>query len=250
MQTNLSPRHAVSPPADMTAQSLGASQDIDDFIYLISHDVRASVRALLELPQWLTEDLQESGIKVDGSLAATIELMNRHTGRLDRMLVDLLTFSRVGRMQVSRQINIATVLEEVLEQIRVPSGFEISTQLECSDVWMGERDLPTLLGALISNAIKHHDKDTGRILITSSRENGKVLIAVSDDGPGVEVKHRERVLAPMTTLQPRDKVEGSGMGLANANKIALNYGGSVTFGLPHFGRGTTIEVRVAAAHDS
>jgi len=84
---------------DGSQESGQNSQDIEDLIYLISHDVRSSVRALLELPNWISEDLEEAGFPVQGQVAASIELMNRHTSRLDRMLVDLLTYSRIGRMQ-------------------------------------------------------------------------------------------------------------------------------------------------------
>ena len=238
MQSELSPINAnliVQAPA-------GASQDIEDFIYLISHDVRASVRALLELPQWITEDLEESGVRVSSSVASSIELMNRHTGRLDRMLVDLLAFSRVGRMQETEKIHLLTALTDVLEEMRIPAGFSIEHNLEHPSVWLGNRDVMVLLRALISNAIKHHDKDHGRVLITSRKEGSVVLLSVCDNGPGIDEKAHERVLAPMTTLRPRDEVEGSGMGLAISNKIALHYGGGMRVMSSPFGRGTQIEL--------
>ena len=88
MRPNLQPSGGTDTAASTPPVS---SPELDEFIYLISHDVRGSVRALLELPQWIAEDLQEAGIPVDGSVATSIEMMNRHAGRLDRMLVDLLT---------------------------------------------------------------------------------------------------------------------------------------------------------------
>ena len=238
MQSELSPINAnpiVQAPA-------GASQDIEDFIYLISHDVRASVRALIELPQWIIEDLEKSGVQVEGSVASSIELMNRHTGRLDRMLVDLLAFSRVGRMQETEKIHLPTALSEVLDEMRIPAGFLIEHHFEHPSVWLGNRDAMVLLRALISNAIKHHDKDRGRVLITSRKVGAIVLLSVSDNGPGIDEKAHERVLAPMTTLRPRDEVEGSGMGLAISKKIAMHYEGSMRVMSSPFGRGTQIEL--------
>jgi len=220
------------------------SQDIEDFIYLISHDVRSSVRALLELPQWLAEDLEEAGIRVDGQVASSIDLMNRHTGRLDRMLVDLLTFSRIGRMQTQRLVDLDTVLDDVLEEIKLPTGFTLVRALECKQVMIGDRDILTLLNALIMNAIKHHDKPSGRIVVGTRRVGSDVLISVCDDGPGIQEEFHDRIFAPMTTLRPRDEVEGSGMGLANVSKIAGQYNGSVAVRASHYGRGTNIEVRV------
>lgn len=225
-------------------ENSGNAQDIEDFIYLISHDVRASVRALLELPQWIAEDLEDAGFKLEGPVAASIDMMNRHTGRLDRMLVDLLTFSRVGRMQDMRRNDVAAALETVLEEVKLPAGFTISHDLRCSHVMMGDRDILTLLDALIQNAIKHHDKPSGLVHVTTAQKGDEVIIGVADNGPGIPAEFRERVFGAMRTLKPRDEVEGSGMGLANVSKIASFYGGAARILESPFGRGALIEVRV------
>ena len=220
------------------------SQDIEDFIYLISHDVRSSVRALLELPQWIAEDLEEAGFKVEGQVASSIDLMNRHTGRLDRMLVDLLTFSRVGRMQEKCKVSLNDALTDVMDEMKIPSGFKVIRALECDDLDIGDRDILTLLNALITNAIKHHDKDGGRIVVASRCVGSDVVLAITDDGPGIAEKFHERVFGPMTTLRPRDEVEGSGMGLANVRKIATLYDGTATIRASPYGRGTSVEVQI------
>lgn len=219
-------------------------REIEDFIYLISHDVRASVRALLELPQWIAEDLEEAGVKLDGPVATSIELMNRHTGRLDRMLVDLLTYSRVGRMQEFGSREIDAALNSVLDEMKLPAGFVVTRDLKCTHAMIGDRDILTLLDELIQNALKHHHKPSGRIHIASATDGGETVISVADDGPGISPENREKVFSAMQTLRPRDEVEGSGMGLATVRKIATTYGGSAQTVRSVFGRGTTIEVRV------
>ncbi|WP_298920687.1 ATP-binding protein [uncultured Roseobacter sp.] len=243
MNTNATLRASQSSSAAET--SLETSKEFEDFIYLISHDVRNSVRALIELPQWIAEDLTEAGVKIDGSVAESIELMNKHTGRLDRMLVDLLTFSRVGRMQNVEDVNIDAALSEVLEEIPMPSGFTVVRALDCEVVTIGERDIMTLMTALISNAVKHHDRSLGKIVVSSYRDREDVVLSVRDNGPGIPAGYHERVLGAMTTLRPRDEVEGSGMGLAIARKIAQLYDGRISISENQEGRGTTIEVRLA-----
>ncbi|MGZ2256786.1 sensor histidine kinase [Roseobacter sp. A03A-229] len=219
------------------------STDFEDFIYLISHDVRNSVRALIELPQWIEEDLAEAGVRLDGSVGESIELMNRHTGRLDRMLVDLLTFSRVGRMQSTIEVDLDQALDEVLDEIGVPAGFTVERALDHDHFKFGERDILTLLTALISNAIKHHDRTVGKVLVSCQKEGGEVVLAVSDNGPGIPPKFHERIFGAMTTLRPRDEVEGSGMGLAITRKIAQLYGGDVKILEGEGSRGAVFEVR-------
>ena len=224
----------------------GSSKDFEDFIYLISHDVRASVRALIELPQWIAEDLTDAGVKIDGPIRDNIDLMNRHTGRLDRMLVDLLTFSRVGRMQKVAEVDLDKALTEVLEETNIPAGFTVIRALDCRKVTIGERDVLTLLSALITNAIRHHDRDSGKVLVTAHQDRGSVVISVRDDGPGIPIGYRERVFGAMITLRPRDEVEGSGMGLAITRKIALLYNGSVSILDNADTRGTLVELRLPA----
>lgn len=243
MQINL---NAAPAGADMQADTQPATTEMDDFIYLISHDVRASVRALLELPQWIEEDLDSAGISTAGSIGTSIELMNRHAGRLDRMLVDLLTYSRVGRMQSIQSLPLSDVLDDVLDQISVPAGFHVTRDLRCETVLMGDRDLPLLLSALVSNAVKHHNKPTGHIHITAYQQENCTYISVADDGPGIEETYSERVFSPMTTLRPRDDVEGSGMGLANVRKIAEYHGGQASLQRSPFEGGACVQVCVKA----
>ena len=232
-----------------TLASNTSSQDFEDFIYLVSHDVRNSVRALIELPQWIVEDLSQAGVRIDGSVAESIELMNRHTGRLDRMLVDLLSFSRVGRLQEIREVELDTVLTEILEETRLPPGFTLIPELDSNLITIGERDIRTLFTALVSNAVKHHDRTNGKISISVSERKESVHVLVSDDGPGIPEKFHEKVFGAMTTLRPRDEVEGSGMGLAIVQKIARIYGGHVSLGPATDGRGTSVEVVLPRSPD-
>ncbi|MGB5865685.1 MAG: HAMP domain-containing sensor histidine kinase [Sulfitobacter sp.] len=204
------------------------TQDIDDFIYLISHDVRASVRALIELPQWIVEDLEEAGIKINGSVAQSVEMMNRHTARLDRMLIDLLAYSRIGRMQDVLRVDIEAALDDVLAALRIPEGIELTRDIASAYAVMGDQDALTLWSAVIGNAIKHRPGEAGRIHVSTQTEGAMIRFTVVDDGPGIPSAMRAKAVSPMTTLRPRDEVEGTGMGLANLRKMAAHYGGEMT----------------------
>ena len=215
----------VTPPLDDAPKS--GVQDVDDFIYLMSHDVRASVRALIELPHWIAEDLAEAGVEVSDSVAQSIDMMNRHTARLNRRLVDLLAYSRVGRLQDMVRIDVNAALDEVLAGLHMPEGMTLVRDIGCSHVVMGEQDMGTLWSALISNSVKHHHAKQGRILVSTQREGRMARLSVSDDGPGSPDRFHAKALSAMTTLRPRDDVEGTGMDLANVRKMAEHYGGSL-----------------------
>ncbi|WP_299846276.1 HAMP domain-containing sensor histidine kinase [uncultured Roseovarius sp.] len=226
-----------------TQQKQLNSNEFEDFIYLLSHDIRNSVRALLEVPQWIQDDLVEAGYRINEPLQENLALMNIHTRRLDRMLIDLLVYSRAGRMQVVKAVDISEAIAIILDQLTIPSGFEIDLNLKCDEIRMGDRDILTLFSALISNAIKHHDMQEGKLQISSIKRAGECIITVTDDGPGIPEKYRDRVFEVMTTLKPRDEIEGSGMGLALVRKIVEIYGGGIGWLSDPSKRGTSIELK-------
>ncbi len=232
----------TSARVPMTPPAQTGSDDFEDFIYLLSHDVRNSVRALLEMPQWIEDDLRSAGHPISGPLADDLRLMNTHTRRLDRMLADLLVHSRVGRKQSVDSICLTTALESVLGEMVVPTGITILRDFAVPVLTIGDRDILTLLHSLVSNAIRHHDRSEGQVEVSTWAEAGKCVLRVRDDGPGIAEKYRARVFEAMTTLRPRDEVEGSGMGLTIARKIATRYGADMQL-MGGGGRGTCVEVR-------
>jgi signal transduction histidine kinase len=222
------------------------SRDFEDFIYLISHDVRNSVRALIEVPMWITEDLKDEGYKIQGSLAEHMGLMNTHTRRLDRMLNDLLVYSRIGRMQGPVDVDLAEAIDNISQEIRIPDGIKLELDLKHPSLHIGEKDGMTLLTALLSNAVRHRDDATSLIRIGCYRDGDHTVVTFADDGPGIAPQYREKAFAAMTTLKSRDEVEGSGMGLAHVRKILCHYGATLTW-LDHpSSRGVRLAMRFPA----
>lgn len=222
--------------------TVSGSRDFEDFVYILSHDVRGSVRALAELPTWIREDLTEGEIKVDTAVLENLDLMENHARRLDQMLLDLLVYSRVGRKQVMRAVHLDIVLSNVFLALNIPAKFIVTSDLGIKTLNMGEDDIETMLTALVSNAVKHHDKSAGKIHISTWSDQGKCFVQIADDGPGVPEKDRLRMMEAMTTLRSRDEIEGSGMGLAIVRKIVDLYGGAFEWCAPDNATGTKIRI--------
>ena len=241
-----SPLLNLTPNTDpfSAAPPENAAVDTQEFIYLLSHDLRSSIRALLELPEWIAEDLEESGLEVSASVLDSISLMKRHTRRLDRMLIDLLEYSRTGEGQNVQKVNLRDACDAALEELRLPSEFRFNQQFNCQAFPICEQDLNALFTALIGNAVKHHDQLSGIVEVMGRMEGTALVLTISDDGPGILPEFHERVFRPLTTLRARDDVEGSGLGLAIVRKIARCYNGSARILFGQKGRGTTVEVRL------
>ncbi|MEM8792423.1 MAG: HAMP domain-containing sensor histidine kinase [Pseudomonadota bacterium] len=227
---------------DANTASQEAERRFEQLIYHISHDLRASVRALKELPVWIEEDLEDSDLALPDSVREYMSLMGRHSERLDQFLIDLLTYSRVGRLQSFETVDLSRALDSALAKVTLPSEFELSRSFDQPTVFAGTQDIETLFVALLSNSIKHRSEESGRISVKSALHGGTMVIDFTDDGPGIAPEHRAVALKFMTTLKPRDEVEGSGLGLPIVQRICRFYGGSVTIGDGPDGMGCNIRI--------
>ena len=223
-----------------------ATSETDELIYRISHDLRASVRALQELPAWIVEDLDKAGSKLPPPTDRHMELIASHACRLDLMLTGLLEYSRIGRMQRIASVKPSDVLADVVEDIGLPEDARLSTDMDKGSIQMGDTDIQRVFSILLTNAVRFHPDHAPRIEVTGGPINDKEWrIVVSDNGPGIPPDKHEFVQRPMTKLVSRDVDPGAGMGLAILRKIAFAYGGGVEFAVPKSGRGTEVRVTLA-----
>lgn len=217
--------------------------ELDEIMYRISHDLRASVRALQELPCWIEEDLEEAAIQLPGKSARHLKLLSSHAARLDAMLSGLLEFSRVGRMQQVEVLNPSEVLNDVLDDMSISSRVILHDHVPDQLVRMGETDLKRLFAILIGNAITFHPTQAPEILVKAAKLDAvNWQLVVSDDGPGIPQEVRHMIFMPMSKLVSRDQEDGAGMGLAILKKIVRTYGGAVEVGAAASGKGASFTV--------
>lgn len=218
--------------------------ELDDIVYRISHDLRASVRALKELPGWLAEDLIERGIALGEEPERTLELIQSHARRLDEMLNGLLAFSRVGRLQEIVTVQPLDVFENVLKEIAPGPEVTFFRQFNPVKIRVGSSDVAKIFQILISNAIRHNPAERRHVEIVSCRSGSVWELLVADNGPGIPQPSREEIFRPMVKLVSRDEDEGGGMGLAILRKITETYGGSVHVEGRRRRGGTTFRLRL------
>ena len=217
-----------------------ANAELDNFAYVASHDLRAPLRAIENLASFIAEDLGED---MPEDSARHLALLRSRIKRLDGLLTGLLEYSRVGRTDAALKETDLTVLIEQSADLVVPDGFHMELTGEFPVVNTAATPLQQIVRNLIDNAVKHHDSDTGRIAIDGRVHANTFVFKVSDDGPGIEPRYHERVFKLFQTLKARDKVEGSGMGLAILKKVVESHGGRIRIESdPAVERGTTFTV--------
>jgi signal transduction histidine kinase len=160
---------------------------------------------------------------------------------METLLDDLLEYSRAGRKASEPEsIPFGRVVETVLglldvgaHRVEVRGGDEL--------VYAPRAPLELVIRNLLANAIKHHDRSTGFIVLTATREDGWDVVEIADDGPGIPPEHHERIFKMFQTLRPRDERGGSGMGLAVVKRVLEAHGARIE--VRSAGRGTTMRTR-------
>ncbi|WP_261399998.1 PAS domain S-box protein [Leisingera daeponensis] len=205
-----------------------SNRDLDEFAYVASHDLRAPLRVIDNASRWLEEDLAET---LDEDSRENLQLLRSRVSRMDRLLDDLLEYSRIGRKTDHRYQQLmpgTELMQEVLMLIDQPEGFTIRIDPAFEGVQLVNMPLKQIFANLISNAIKHSETGTGTVDVRLQDTGSHWTFSVADDGPGIESKYHEQIFKMFQTLQSRDKVEGSGMGLSIVQKHVQHAGGTVS----------------------
>lgn len=201
-----------------------SNHDLEEFAYIASHDLKSPLNAMRKLVNWIKEDcidiLPETSLK-------HIALLENRSDRMSNLLNDLLDYARIERFDYKAEtLHLATSANEVFSLLDHDDNITLTV---INDVELEFPRIPfeIILRNLISNAIKHHDKATIKIDVSYVKENNMHKISIEDNGPGIPPELFNKAIEMFQTLKPRDKVEGSGMGLALVNKIILHYDGKM-----------------------
>ena len=216
-----------------------SNRDLEQFAYVASHDLKAPLRAIDVLVGWLSDDLAEFTV---GDVHENIGLLKQRTKRLNRLLDDLLAYSRAGK-QVGEltTVDCNDLVEDICILLDVPENFQVQSSIDLGELTIYAVPLEQVLRNLISNAIKHHPGPGGRISVTAELKNDHYLFSVIDDGTGIPEEYSKRVFEMFQTLKPRDELEGSGMGLAIVSRIVECQGGRIWFEPAPGGTGTAFK---------
>ena len=202
-----------------------ANRELKEFAYVASHDLKAPLRGIKTLAGWLSADYAD---KLGEQGREQMDLLLRRVERMHNLIEGILQYSRVGRVKENRVVmNLNKVVAEVLDTLSPPANITITVENELPSIESEPTRIAQVFQNLISNAIKYMDKPRGQIKISSIEENGCWKFGVSDNGPGIEEKHFEKIFQIFQTLSPRDDFESTGIGLTITKKIVELYGGKI-----------------------
>ena len=212
--------------AEELSRALSASnRELDQFAYVASHDLKAPLRGISNLSQWIEEALAG---KLEGETQEHMRMLRGRVQRLEALIDGILSYSRAGRTRDRvERVDVAALLAETRELLSPRAGATIEVGDGMPVIEAERVALQQVFLNLVSNALKHARKPDAYVTITCTDEKGFHHFRVIDDGPGIAPEYHERIWGMFTTLQPRDQVEGAGIGLSVVKKIVESRGGSV-----------------------
>jgi PAS domain S-box-containing protein len=202
----------------LTEKLQKSNRELDAFAYAASHDLKAPLRVIHNTSMWLFEDLEPF---LTDEMRENMDLLRSRVKRMEKLLDDLLEYSRFGGSpdpQNYELISGEAMLENIAVLLSPPPRVSVVAEPGFANVRVIRMPIQQVLINLIGNAIKHHHMAAGRITLSVEDEGEMLAFAVRDDGPGIAQQYHERIFQMFQTLKPRDQVEGSGMGLAMAQK--------------------------------
>jgi PAS domain S-box-containing protein len=200
------------------------NQELDSFAHVVSHDLKAPLRAIANLSQWIEDDLE--GIMSENT-QQQMKLLRGRVHRMEATIGGLLDYARAGKTEVTiESVSVAQILAETIDSIAPPPTFKIS--IAPMPTFKTKRLLLSQVFAnLIGNGIKHHDRLDGSIQI-SVRDDGDLYeFAIADDGPGIALADREQVFTIFQAANPQNRPDSSGIGLAIVKKIVEAEAGTI-----------------------
>jgi PAS domain S-box-containing protein len=211
---------------ERTAELQRSNQELNQFAYIASHDLKSPLRGIEHLANFIHED---AAAVLPEPSKKHLAMLRGRVNRMDVLLTDLLAYSRAGRQQHSlEQVDTAALIHTLVDLLAPPPGFTVSSTSPLPTLMTQRVALETVFRNLIGNAIKHHDRPAAGLVHISARPQGQFIeFVVADNGPGIAPIFHERIFTLFQTLKPRDQVEGSGIGLAVVRRLVESLGGQV-----------------------
>lgn len=217
---------ALSAGLAARAQELvHVNRELSDFAHVVSHDLKAPLRGIGSLANWLEQD---HAAKLGPEGAEQLRMIGGRVARLSSLIDGILSYSRAGRTQRSQTIvELDVLVRSTIEMLAPPAHITVTVATPLPQIRMDPTKAQQLFQNLLSNAVKYMDKPAGRVTVSCAAADSFWHFAVADNGPGIEEKYFERVFQLFQTLAPRDEVESTGVGLAVVKKIVETEGGRI-----------------------
>ncbi|MDY0354455.1 MAG: ATP-binding protein [Sedimentisphaerales bacterium] len=212
------------------------NQELMDFAHVVSHDLKAPLRGIKMLSEWLCTDCGE---QLDADARDKLHLLQGRAERMHDLIEGVLQYSRIGRIKENVvTVDLNALLPTIIDTIAPPEHITIRMDSRLPVIQCGTTRITQVFQNLLTNAVKYIDKPAGEVVVACTEDSDAWTFSVSDNGPGIEERYFERIFKIFQTLAPRDEFESTGVGLTLVKKIVEHYGGRIWV-VSEVGKGST-----------
>lgn len=208
--------------------SIERNEDLNEFAYIVSHDLKAPLRGISYLTGWLAKNYKD---KFDERGIKRLDLLLSRVERMHALIEGILQYSRVGfANQNTSVVNIEKLIKSIIGDLNPPGHISIQVDKNMpTDFIVNKTQLQQVFQNLLDNAIKFIDKDfpsRGHIQIRCEEKPDVYEFQIVDNGPGIENKHFQKIFKMFQTISS-EKNKGTGIGLALVKKIIETHHGKI-----------------------
>jgi signal transduction histidine kinase len=221
-------REAEADLARKVKELARSNAELEQLAYVASHDLQEPLRMVSSYTQLLAKRYQgQLDSDADKFIAYAVDGANR----MQRLIQDLLAYSRVGKGQKEPvETSSEAALQHALTNLSqaITENNAVITHDPLPPVVINEVQLTQLFQNLVANAIKYHGPETPRIHVFASTKEKELTFSVQDNGIGISAQYFERIFVMFQRLHARDEFSGTGIGLAISKKIIERHGGRIS----------------------
>ena len=200
------------------------NQELDQFAYVASHDLKAPLRGVTTIVKWIEDELVA---ELSPQLRTYLNQMKGRLSRLEDLINGLLAYARVGRTaQTPETVAVAQLLRDVAELV-VPPEFTLRVSPDMPVLVTDRLGLGQVFTNLLSNAVKYHQRGAGHLEVTCRDTGSSYEFRVQDDGPGIAPEYHQKIFLLFQTLRDRHTAESTGIGLSIVQKIIDEHQGTI-----------------------
>jgi len=208
-----------------TAELEAVNNELKDFAYIVSHDLKAPLRGVSQISNWLLSDYADT---LDPEGKKLISILGDRVIRMHSLVDGVLQYSRIGRIREKLvHIDLNVLVKDVISDLELPDNIHITIEGDLPVIVFERTRIDQVFRNLIDNAVRFMDKPKGEIRVACADEGGNWKFSVTDNGPGIDDKYYEKIFQIFQTLVSRDEVESTGVGLTIVRKIIELYGGKI-----------------------
>jgi PAS domain S-box-containing protein len=225
------PSYAILAAIDITERKKTLAtleernQELNSFVHIVSHDLKAPLRGITNLSQWIEEDLEE---RLSAESQENMALLRSRVHRMETMIDGLLEYARVGRTAATVEpVAVKELLAEVIDSVAPPPTFHIHLAPNLPTLYTKRLWLSQVFANLIGNGVKHHNLLNGCIRISCHDRGDFYEFVVADDGPGIAPEYHDKIFMIFQVGSTQDSQNSSGIGLSIVKKIVETERGTI-----------------------